>query len=99
MNKKDVGGLVFVVILLIAIFVVNVFLYLEVKDRVKDLDQDPLQRGAEHYNLNSCSCYIDEKTTLYFNQTSTRKVSQYTPRDFDVDLDFDLDLNFSIPKL
>ena len=93
------GSLFFVILLLIAILSVNVFLYLEVKDRVKDLDQDPLQRGAQHYDLNSCSCYISKESTLYFNQTSTRQVTQYSKRDYAVDLDFDLDLNFSVPSL
>lgn len=99
MSKKDVGGLIFVSILLMAILAVNIFLYLEVKDRVEDLDQDPLQRGAKYYDVNSCSCYANKDTTIYFNQTSTRKVVTSTPKEFDVDLDFDLDLNFSIPKL
>ena len=50
-------------------------MYLLVKDRIVDLNLDPLQRGAQHYEVNSCSCFTDNGQ-LYFNQTSTWIVRQ-----------------------
>lgn len=62
------------VVLLVAILVVNVILLFEVKDRVDDLNQDPLQRGAQHYDLEYCSCSAEDGVEIFFNQTRTWQV-------------------------
>ena len=86
-KKKKPIRLGVVIILLIGIILLNINMYLLVKDKIDELDRDPLQRGAEAYDLNQCSCYLDEKSTLYFNQTNTWKVNQIQPRQ-QVDINF-----------
>ncbi len=38
----------------------------------QDLKLDAFSYGARKFNINEATCYIDEKTILYFNQSGSK---------------------------
>ena len=75
---------IFIIVLLILILAVNINLYYLVKDKVEDLDGDPLQRGARYYNAEQCYCNLKDGAEIFFNESSTWQIIKSRIQNYEI---------------
>lgn len=61
-----------VVVLILITFTIGQLIVIKyIMDNKDAIDANPLVVGANRYNINSCTCFIDIKTSIMFNKTSS----------------------------
>ena len=78
-----------IIILLVCIFLLNVFVVYKVIKYYEGFSNNPLVYGAELYGVDVCTCFTHDGKTFFFNQSRIWQIINYTaPK-----------INFTIPVL